>query len=160
MMRVTVTETGTGRILGNFKKLIFNLPKAADRTSKTIANNIVMRARRNLVQGIRYKRHMPGLVAGTTANPTSKKGQWVAQTQAFAITNKGKTYDYAPYVEYGAKAHPIPDAFGIKGFTIQHPGIYMSMTKNYFGGAVNETRGEEKNIAKLQVGKAIKLSGL
>lgn len=163
MVKFTITTTGFGRLLGNLKKLDFNLEETPNRTSKKIAKRIERRARENLAQGIQYKRHSPGLIAGTKAIATDRKGQWIVKSEAFDDFGR----DYAPDVEFGhggdtsgklAKTNPIwKKIYAMEGRL--HPGTYKSRTIGYFKKAIAQTRQEEKAIADFELGKTIRRSG-
>ena len=106
-----------------------------------------------------YKRHYPGLIAGTNAKATERKGQWVCESTA--VDERG--HDYAPDVEYGTKPHEIPNNpyWGWMGRT--HPGAHGSggqATKGYFSRAIEHTKEEIKGVAEEKVNQSIKESGL
>ncbi len=167
MVRFTVTAVGLNRVLGNFKQLEFNLPQTSDEISETIAKRIQRRAKENLLNGIQYKRHTPGLVAGTIASATNRKGQWIVNSQAF--DDQGR--DYAPFVEFGTSPHSSEGFLRLpvklrKGWLnnsaspfITHPGTYKSRTTGFFRRAIEQTKQEEKGIGESKVKQTIKRSG-
>jgi len=156
-LRFTITMTGMNRVLGNFKRLEFNLPKQTNKISETIAKRIEKRAKAILIKAP-YHRHSPGLIAGTKATKTERKGQWQVISEAFDDYG----YDYAPAVEYGTRPHEIPNnpAWGLRGRT--HPGAHSTgpkLTKGYFRRAIDQTKQEEKKVAEEGVRRAIIKSG-
>lgn len=164
MIYITVT-TKTGRVLGNMKRLQFNLQKSTDTTSYKIATRIRDRARINLSEAeYSGRHHLPGLIAGTERYKGTKRGQYRVGSQSFDENGD----DYAPFVEYGTKQHWIDNPWGWTWHPHQwnnkgeflHPGTYKSHTKGYFQRAVTAVKVEAKAVAENEVNNAIKRSGL
>lgn len=156
-LRFTVTITGADRVLGNFKRLEFNIPKSNNKISSTISKRIERRAREILMRAP-YHRHHPGLIVGTKATKTSRPGQWVTVSQSFDELG----VDYAPFVEFGTAPHEIPTNpyWGMRGKI--HPGAHSTgpkATKGYFTRAVNQTKQEVRGIAEENTNQAIRRSG-
>jgi len=166
-LKVVVSVTGADRVLGNFKRFEFNLPKISDNISRDIAVRIARRAREKLLRAS-YKRHYPGLIEGTNALQHGEKGKWTALSEAF----DERGFDYGPAVEYGTKPHFIPNnpfwgsgkfTFKGKGGQRQHPGAHGTgarATKGYFRKSLDQTKQELKGIAKEKVNRGLMESGL
>jgi hypothetical protein len=160
-MKFTITVVGTKRILGNFKKIEFNLPYQSDLMTEEIAVNIRDRARLRLAMAPYKNRRNGALEEGTNAyrsKSDKNNKQWVVLSQAFDDFGE----DYAPYVEYGTASHEIPNnpMWGLVGKT--HPGAHSTgpkITYHYFTDSVNQTKQELQPISTKHVNRAIKRSG-
>lgn len=157
-LRFTTTIVGADRVLGNFKRLEFNIPKANNKIASTISKRIEKRARAILTKAPYGDRRGGALITGTRAMKTERKGQWVVISEAF--DEKGT--DYAPFVEYGTEPHEIPNNpfWGLIGRT--HPGAHSTgpkVTLGYFRRAINQTKQEIKGVSTENVKNTIKGSG-
>lgn len=62
---------------------------------------------------------------------------------------------YGGMMEIGTKPHEIPNAFGIKGFTIMHPGAQGYPIQHFASRAWNRGLNELNEIAKIELDKQL-----
>jgi len=169
MLKATITIKGE-RVLGHFKKFVFNIPKSSNAISSIIANKIKNKARRNLAFAGAYSGHRHNALLNGTDVIKQASGKWVAYS--YAEDEKG--HDYAPDVEYGTKPHwiknPDPRCWGWKvgnqhyyilPDTHYHPGAQSKhkVTYHYFSEAVEQTTQEVRPVAVKEIQKTLRESG-
>ena len=103
-----------------FKKLEKNAPRLANEIAKQLGTIIKRAARRHA------PRRTGRLRKGITKRTIKKRNAYITLVRAWAINPRIKKpahREYAHIVEGGAKPHKIPNAFGIKGLVVNHPGF-------------------------------------
>ena len=139
---IKVKITGVDRTIKYLNGLRIKLPKAINMSTEEIANNINRTAKMLVRYRTRYGGKTPGNLTRNIHTIKSDEGDFTVIAESF----------YAGYVEYGTKAHEIPNAFGRK-ITVSHPGAKPMF---FMRDAVQQTVEEATGIIERRVREALK----